>query len=265
LDDVVVPTPSDAPLIPAGYCHDEQTVGAITTCSFGVDPANARGTVALIGDSHARALGPAMTYVAAANGWHGVAIIRNSCSLSGAPELASAGVSSSDAKQCLTWAQAVTSWLGRHPEVTTVVISGRAGRRFAGSPEAGFQRAWEALPSSIQQIFIVRDVPSAVVGESDCVQRALARHQAAGSRCAPRRSATLAHDSEAAAASDPRSRRVRLLDFTPFFCDKRRCFPVVGGVLVLRDLHHLTHEFAVTLGPYLLRSINGGAPQRLDP
>ena len=38
-------------------------------------------------------------------------------------------------------------------------------------------------------------------------------------------------------------------------CDRRRCFPVVGGVLVHKDGSHLTTPFATSLGPFLLRSV----------
>jgi hypothetical protein len=51
-----------------------------------------------------------------------------------------------------------------------------------------------------------------------------------------------------------RSPRVRAIDMTDFMCDSRRCFPVVGGVLVHKDVGHLTRAFSTTLGPYLLRA-----------
>ena len=38
---------------------------------------------------------------------------------------------------------------------------------------------------------------------------------------------------------------------TPFICDQRSCFPVVGGVLVFKDQNHLTEVFGRSLGPYL--------------
>ena len=50
-----------------------------------------------------------------------------------------------------------------------------------------------------------------------------------------------------------RSPRVRTVDLTRYFCDARRCFPVIGGALVCRDQNHLTATFSTTLGPFLLR------------
>jgi len=53
---------------------------------------------------------------------------------------------------------------------------------------------------------------------------------------------------------------------TRFMCDRRRCFPVVGGALAFKDGQHLTDVFATTLGPYLLRSYHAryGAPKSID-
>src|SRR5438874_8271486 len=71
LDPVVYPSPDEALLMPLTYCHDPGVEDGVHVCSFGADPANAVGTVALIGDSHADALGPAILYVAEQNQWHG--------------------------------------------------------------------------------------------------------------------------------------------------------------------------------------------------
>ena len=50
--------------------------------------------------------------------------------------------------------------------------------------------------------------------------------------------------------------RVELLDFTPFMCDRKQCFPVVGGALVHKDGGHMTQVFSRTLGPYLGRAVD---------
>ena len=46
-----------------------------------------------------------------------------------------------------------------------------------------------------------------------------------------------------------------VLDLTPFFCGSR-CYPVVGGALVVRDANHMTGTFSATLGPYVLRALD---------
>jgi hypothetical protein len=48
---------------------------------------------------------------------------------------------------------------------------------------------------------------------------------------------------------------VQLIDLTRLFCDRHRCYPVVGGALVYRDAEHLTPVYAATLGPFLLHEL----------
>jgi hypothetical protein len=62
-------------------------------------------------------------------------------------------------------------------------------------------------------------------------------------------------DAEVAAANRLGSRRVQVADLTPFLCGPRFCPPVIGGVLVHKDVNHLTPEFSATLGPFLLREV----------
>jgi hypothetical protein len=257
LTDVVFPTPSEEPLVPSGFCRGEH-LGPITMCSFGVEQARARGTIAVIGDSHAAALEPGMEYVAQAERWHGLAYIHNGCGFSDALM----AVVSSYQAGCHIWDQAAKAWLWANPEISTVMISAADRRYYVTSARAGFQDIWRSLPPWIHAIFVVRDVPHAAVDEAACVARALAQHVPADPRCAQPRSTVLTYDSEAAAAADSRSPRVHLIDLTPFLCDARRCFPVVGGVMVLGDLQHLSIAFSLTLGPYLLRSIEGAGRSR---
>jgi hypothetical protein len=40
-----------------------------------------------------------------------------------------------------------------------------------------------------------------------------------------------------------------------FFCDAR-CYPVIGGALVVRDANHMTGTYSSTLGPYVLRALD---------
>ena len=102
---------------------------------------------------------------------------------------------------------------------------------------------------------VIRDSPEARYDTLTCVARAIARRRPAADRCAVPRAAALRADPAAVAASEAGSPRAQTVDLTDFFCGSRRCFPVVGGVLVYKDENHLTPLFAQTLGPYLLRSV----------
>jgi len=43
---------------------------------------------------------------------------------------------------------------------------------------------------------------------------------------------------------------------TRYLCGARYCRPVIGGVLVYKDIHHLTRTYATTLGRYLQRKVD---------
>ncbi len=253
LKDVVVPTPADALLVPVGFCSSDLGNAAATSiCTFGADLAHARRSIALIGDSHSTALRPAIGYVAAVEHWYGLNYEHNGCGFSEAIMR----VPDAYANTCQAFSQDALAWLWQHPEISTVVITGADQRGWRTSAAVGFRRLWRAIPPWVHRIFIVRDVPHEVLGESDCVQRALARHQPAGLLCAEPRSRVLTRDSEAAAVVHSGSPRVHLIDLTPFFCGARRCLPVVGGALTLTDLVHISPEYSLSLGPYLERSID---------
>ena len=75
--------------------------------------------------------------------------------------------------------------------------------------------------------------------------------------CAIPRASSLSEDAAITAAQRLASPRITPIDLTDFMCDAKNCFPVVGGVLVHKDIGHMTRTFSETLGPYLLRALTG--------
>jgi peptidoglycan/LPS O-acetylase OafA/YrhL len=261
----VVPTPLEARTRPNKPCETFETAGLVHECGFGVRRADAGRTVALIGDSHASHWRAALEVVAQAKRWHGISIARSGCPLSLATkDLRQPG----DREECKAWNRAVLRWLAQHPEVATVFVSEISGSEWvapAGQSEfaaavSGFARAWAAVPGSVRRILVIRDTPKAEPGTAGCVERALGRGAEPGPACVLRRQDALDPDPAAVAATRLGSARVRLLDLTPFICDARRCYPVVGGALVHKDEHHLTAVFAETLGPYLREQVERAMP-----
>jgi hypothetical protein len=106
----------------------------------------------------------------------------------------------------------------------------------------------------VKAVTVIRDTPKMRGNTDTCVQNAIAAHRQAATACARPRGEALDRD-PAVLAARRHPPRVRVVDLTPFFCDSRRCFPVIGGVLVYKDSTHLTSVFGKTLGPYLLRAL----------
>ncbi|MCW3066753.1 MAG: hypothetical protein JWN32_3925 [Solirubrobacterales bacterium] len=250
----VTPTPSEALVTPNAPCTRLARVGLVGPCAFGAAPAEARATVALVGDSHAEHWRGAIDVVAQARHWRGLSITRASCPFSEShARLVTPALSAS----CARWNAATRRWFRRHPEVHTVIVSEHSATTFEGDAVSGYRAAWHALPSTVRRIVVLRDTPRIVAPQAACVARLMRAHQAIGFHCAQPRALDLPSDPAAIAARGAGDRRVRLVDLTRYMCSPRLCPAVIGGVLVRKDGTHLTRLFATTLGPFVLRALGG--------
>ena len=257
----VTPRPEDAILQPEATCKPPPSNAPPPLCEFGVPSDQATATILLIGDSHATHWRPALAVVAQALRWHVISLTRPSCPFTTATTIEPGP----KPRECTQWNGQVVQFARDHPEIATVVVSEDhepivvpRGSTLAATEIDGFTAAWHALPDSVQHLLVIRDDPYDRLQTPDCVDRARRRHQDIGRRCAIPRHESLKTDYAVTAARreharDPAS-RVLVTDLTPFFCGRRLCLPVVGGVLVHRDGTHLSLLYARTLGPYLLRS-----------
>lgn len=250
----VIPSPEDAPLQPSEPCERIER-SEPPACAFGPPRRRSVRSVALIGDSHSTHWRAALAHVARKRRWHGISINRNLCPFTLAR--------TTHHDRCKGWTGGVLRWLRNHPEVRSVFVSANSGSGTvpAGgqSPRAakidGYQRAWKAIPASVREVFVLRDVPHSRATTPDCVAAAIARQRNPAARCSRPRSHALSRDLHALAAEQDPSDRVEVIDLTPFMCDEKDCFPVVGGALVIKDIGHMTRTFSRTLGPFLGRAI----------
>lgn len=258
----VVPTPTVAPTLPNAPCAQIEHQDGLDVCDFGVPADQATATVALVGDSHASGWRAAAQTLALAKRWHGLSVTHTSCPLSTAVRNLPDPVRFA---QCAEWKQHVFQWFTEHPEISTVFVAGLSGGRgvipSAGRDEfstsvAGYIDAWNALPATVTHIVVIHDTPKVLSTTGACVARAMAAHQAAGAVCAVSRSRALDPDPLVAAADLLASPRVQVVDLRSLFCDADKCYPVIGGALVFRDVTHMTATFSATLGPFLLRAVD---------
>ncbi|MEA2151015.1 MAG: hypothetical protein QOD69_2845 [Solirubrobacteraceae bacterium] len=266
LQDTVFPTPADALLEPNAPCTPDSRSHLLFPCNFGARRGSTEHTVALIGDSHASHWRAAVDIVAEARGWPAISITRSGC-----PFIRARVVIPADQdRTCRRWNRELLAWLGRHPEVTTVFLSERAGAQYVHRRGAsnfatavrGHMNLWRALPHTIRNIFVIRDPPRSSTAAADCVRRTFAHHERPAVLCARRRSKALRRDPAVTAAHRLKSKRVHVLDMTPFFCDSAHCYPVVGGALVHKDTTHITAIFAKTLGRFMLRMVDAAVTRR---
>ncbi len=258
---LVRPTPDGALLTPDAGCTPVESAPPVPgLCAFGVAPAKRAGaTVALLGDSHASHWRAAVDQLAGTERWHAISLARSGCPYT---SLLLTAVPSVRGK-CVAWFESIAPWFAAHPEVATVFVSSHTGVSFP-VPEgttlyeekvSAAIQTWNALPASVRHIVVLRDPAITRVSTPDCVTRAIRRRVPAGPACAVPRGKFLRPDSLVSAAERMRSPRVQVIDLTSFMCTSKSCPPVVGGVLVHKDQHHLTEAFSRSLGPYLRRGL----------
>jgi hypothetical protein len=257
----VRPTPSVATITPNAPCTPLEHLRLVAVCAFGVPADEAEDVVVIMGDSHAMHWRAALEVVAQREHWQGLSITRTACPYARVVKQ----VGQRRRRQCARWVRQIPAWFREHPEVHTVfaaeltsdkgVVGVDAARAFEAYAR-GYRAAWRALPRSVRHIVVIRDTPRSTDGTLPCVSRAMQRREPAGQVCAIPRAGAVPRDPAAIAAGRMHSSRVRVLRFTRQICDRRRCFPVVGGALVYKDRHHLTRVFATTLGPLLRRKFD---------
>jgi peptidoglycan/LPS O-acetylase OafA/YrhL len=256
----VTPTPAVARDLDNAPCTIIERGPRLNVCEFGTPRSRAVDTIALLGDSHASHWRAAVEVVAKSQRWRGLSMTHTSCPFSTAER----NIPQPDRSRCETYRRSLLRWFARHPEVSTVFVSAlsggqgivpRAGQgQFEGTVR-GYLGAWAKLPATVKRIVVIRDNPKAGRNADACVERAMDRDRPAGTACAVPRGSVLDRDAQAVAAARLRRDRAHAVDLTRFFCDARRCYPVIGGALVLKDTTHLTAVFARTLGPYLERPV----------
>ena len=248
---LVVPAPVAAKLELNSPCPNFHRENGVSVCEFGAPAEQATGHIALVGDSHASHWRAPLDAVARERGWHGLSVTRTSCPFSRATKLTPEPTRS----ECVDWVRSLPAFFRSHPEIDTVFVSGITGGRVIvprgrTKREAkidGYRNAWRTLPETVKHIVVIRDSPKIFHSTLGCIDHAIAARQDAGTRCAVRRRSSLQPDPEAIAGHDDLSGRLQVIDLTRVLCSPRRCFPVIGGALVFKDLHHFTLVFARTL------------------
>jgi hypothetical protein len=255
LDYSAKPTPNWAPMELNAPCHPLPWTRFPRVCWFAHHKKGSTATVALIGDSHASSWRSAVVVLARSQGWHALTIRRSSCPFSEARRTGPPKESAT----CAGWVRAVPRWLLMHAEIHTVIVTGSAFSGVVTQPGQdeyevavdGYRAALQALPASVQRVIVLRDTPRSSVDTFDCVRRAMKAHQSLDGACALPRDEVLPPDPGVAAAQQLGAPRFQVIDLTDFFCDPDRCFPVIGGALVYKDISHMTTVFGTSLGPYL--------------
>jgi hypothetical protein len=255
LDHSAKPAPAWAPLELNAPCHPLPYTHVPRVCWFAHRKKGSSATVALVGDSHASSWRSSVRVLARSQRWHALTLRRSSCPFNEARRNSPPKESAS----CAEWVRATIRWFGKHPEIHTVLVTGSAysgvvaqdGQDAHAVAVDGYRAALAALPPSVRRVIVLRDTPRSSVDTLDCVRRAIKARERLGDACALPRGDVLPPDPGAEAAQQLGAPRFHVIDLSDFFCDLDRCYPVIGGALVYKDISHMTTVFGTSLGPFL--------------
>ncbi|WP_422741854.1 acyltransferase family protein [Mycobacterium sp. WMMD1722] len=213
------------------YLKRESDRRTLRTCEYGYKGDDAV-RIALVGDSHAASLLPALRPILMANKWRLTTYLGQSCNLMF--ELSPV---------CKEPMNQVIAELVAHPYdlvVTTSLIGGQA--------PADYSAAWKQIIDAGNRIAIIADNPTSSEGALACVTRVNFGPDQIG-ECGTPRTEAVRPDPLVAAAQ--LTQRATLIDLTRYFCTEDWCPSVIGDVIVYRDYvdgnSHITATFAESL------------------
>lgn len=256
-----VPEPALADQAPES-CLSGREGTKVHICEYGVEANEATRTVALVGDSHAEQWLAPLRKIADEERWRLLVMAKASCPFTAAERNYVSMGSHKNAQlaaDCSDWNEQALAELESDPAVDTVITSAKAtnqvkstdGEQWQDAATKGYLTRWDELPSTVQQIVVIEDTPELARDVMECVSNSGAR---AAEECAKPQSDALGDDPIADAAAQ--SERAALIDLNDYLVVDDEAPPVIGGVLVYRDSHHLNWAYADTLAQPLKQALD---------
>jgi peptidoglycan/LPS O-acetylase OafA/YrhL len=205
-----------------------------------------------VGDSHSNALLAAYRVIATTHHWRIDVAGHNGCYWTAAVQFKPV---SAYITACQAWKVNVNQYLASQPPYDGILVtyaSGRSQVMTNGSSQQvtivdGLHAEWHKQIARGTPVIAISDNPFMRTDIVDCVAK---YGLSATTNCASARATALSNFNGLAAAvkQTPGS---TYLDLTNFFCTHEVCEPVIGHVVVYRDVDHITATYSRTLGPYL--------------
>jgi hypothetical protein len=230
-------------------CATDNLSPTIESCHFG-DPHGAI-KVALVGDSHAMKLWPALQVIADQEGWDLVTYLKAQC------EYTAPAFEGTD--DCREWRASVTRRLSSDGPWNLVVTTGAAHMTSGAGAAEDFRAVWQPLITAGAHLIVVRDDPYLGADVHACVVAHL--HDTAA--CDRPRADSFMPDVMAQTALGLPGASV--IDLSDLFCSGTTCFAVIGGIITHRDGDHITDDFSRSYAPYLAAQLARDVPQVFSP
>ncbi|HVK22339.1 MAG TPA: acyltransferase family protein [Actinokineospora sp.] len=215
----------------------------------------------LVGDSHGEQWQAPLLDLAREQKWVVNLSLLGGCPFAKIPFVGYMGAESpADAKRCMDWVSTVSDAItDERPDMVFMSFYARqqlardkSGRSQAEYYRAGLEPLWRQWSSAGTKVAVLGDPPlNGEVRSQDCV----GLNPANPAVCAVDRNRAQPTDPLAEAARAAKNPDVTYIDMTDYFCDERKCYGVVGGVVVYFDANHLNREFSRTLRPVIAEAL----------
>ncbi|WP_313405397.1 acyltransferase family protein [Aeromicrobium sp.] len=255
LDSLLVPVTAvaaenSAPVHPE--CQSGLDVARIASCRLG-ETEDPRGTIAVVGDSHATHWFSAFDAWGADTGWQVVTFTRSSCPFT-TTRRTLPDEPSERYQLCEEANRKILDELVNDPDVAAVVTSSfssaygwadDAGREGLEALTPGVDDMAGRLEAAGKPLVVIRDVP--LVKDKKNAPDCLAETGSV-TDCSLSRDDALVPDLYVEAAEDL---DLPVIDMTDRLCVDDTCPVVIGDVVVFRDYSHLSSDYSRLLGPVL--------------
>lgn len=226
-------------------------------CVLG-DQSQPQATVALLGDSHADHLLPALQRLADAQSWRLLVYTKSSCSgFERERELSPQKVQDQH-DSCVEWGARVRAEIAANADIDLVLLS--SNERANRLDEEAIADDMKELTAAGTRLAVVTDVPGLDDDERgpSCVEDAISRGEK-DDPCARPLNRTPGPVSATAEQLE-----IPIVDLRSSLCTGDLCHAVIGGTIVYHDRAHLTLSFAQTLTPWFADQLNPLISPRQD-
>ena len=241
----------------ASGCISNSRVLNFKKCKSG-DP-DGKVSIAVVGNSHAVAWGPAIDKIANASHWKVTTYFTSGCRASYSRNQ---WPTRTLEQKCFDWGQNVLADIAKNDYDVVIMANSNGAKAQGATDRASSMPLWQAgdrkylsqIAADGTRVVVLRDVPrppSTVGNVPDCV----AAHRDNLKACSAERSAWVHEDPLAIAAKQVADDRISVIDMTNYFCTAKTCSGVIGGVIAFFDTHHLTKTYSENLAPFLAKPL----------
>jgi peptidoglycan/LPS O-acetylase OafA/YrhL len=239
-------------IVPAGYGDLDQS-----DCELGAAKESAELTIAVLGDSHARAWLPMLDEVGQKNNWHIRGYTKSGCT---PVPLSSAGpdvdqTQKEESAACMEFVRDAAEEF-KSDEVDVVITaaspidrnfylkSGDTSKTIAANALHTMWDGWEAVGTEVVVIgevphFEELEGPTCVLSNQDDLVEECSK---------PAREVIDGRQAILRATASNSDAGIDFYDPVPGICDDRRCYSMVGHLITRYDHHHLSSDFARSFG-----------------